>query len=318
MRHPPDGTSGWFGVEVGKIARLIHRGVCQGPEQRCRGEEQPHDHDAVGQGGKNEPLRDPDVHEISDPPRRRPDQVDRPQGKATQQDPRHGRGNRAAPRPRLRRHVLRQKALAEMPQSLPENGVARLHHQRRQRPEAALRRPEQRPPAQPGSQERGNERDQRNDVEYQVSSAAWQHAEPSCRKKRRQTQQHGGQYDHEQDGKRQLQNIDLHQETARQDQKRMVARARSVVLNVTRSGIDQQLLAIPVLQSVLPDLDFPLALRAWEFALSREHAIGLEASISTAGHHRLSRCPPPLRRCHRSLRFRPCSRPRRRLIAGLS
>ena len=138
MGDAPSGGGRRHLVERREIARLVHARVGHAPGERGDCQIARHQHDGVGERGNDQPQGLGEVRELAGPARRWPGERGQAGGGGT--GAKAGAERRRGPQ--VRAPVLaglqREKALGQMAQALPAQGIARLDHERVQRPEAAL------------------------------------------------------------------------------------------------------------------------------------------------------------------------------------
>ena len=147
VRHAPSSCVWRQRVERRKIPGLVHRRVCETPNERSSGEVSAHDHAGVGQRLADQPNGRREVIDMPDPARGWPDEQGDAHSDPAQDDAGCRRTCRAYAR-RRRRVVPRQHVLRQSTQQLPAKGVRRLHGHAIQRPEPLLGDAKQRPSSQ--------------------------------------------------------------------------------------------------------------------------------------------------------------------------
>ncbi len=231
-------SAGRRGVEGSKIERLVHARVGEAPDERGRREISRHDDDCVGEGGRDQMMRNREIRGRSDPPRPRPDEG---RDQASDNGEKHsGAGAAQGPHARkLRSAVGAEGSLREMPDRLAAQGISRLNAKRVERPEILLGRAEQRTPAEP-ARKRHAEQHERGADSGQFEKPGKDVANPCRRHQRRYSQNRRRRHDRRDPREHEFRQADLGQEAAGDREQRLLLRARGVVFGVAVARIEDR------------------------------------------------------------------------------
>ena len=132
-----------------------------------------------------------------------------------------------------------RKSLRQMADRLAAQGVARLNAKRVQRPEIRLGDAKQRAPAEPADE------DDREQHEPRAESVEFQHSgknvpDPCRRDKRREPQDRRRQHDRRHPREQEFRQADFGEQAAGDRQKRLLLRARNVVLGVSVARVEDR------------------------------------------------------------------------------
>ena len=160
MRDAPQTCPIWPGVEGSEIAGLLHHGIRHSPYQAADGEIAGDEHGAVGERYDDDAAPGPDLREAAEEVRAGPDEIKHKQRQpADQEAGRNGRGSTQlgvlifAP-------FLCEQSFDDLAQHFAGSGVAGLHDDGIQGPEAVLDQAEQGAPAEIAEGDDGSEDEQ--------------------------------------------------------------------------------------------------------------------------------------------------------------